>query len=271
MLTPLVDELFVQRLVVIDGGSNDSTADIATSAGAVAFRAAEILPQYGPLLGKGDAVWRGASLIVEDVLVFVDGDIFGDMAGMTRALVAPILRQPGAVRFVKGYFRRAASVEELERPHEQQRLLEGGRVTEIVARPLIKAIAPHLTMYHEPLSGQIAIERSVLRALPIVTGYGLEIGMLFDIVSNYGHQATAQADLGTIFNPPQSESALEAMADEVTATLLDRVERSGGLPLSPAARKGLSSGAPTERPPLEWLTTVTDSPSDEGQADGQPA
>lgn len=248
-LAPLVGEGTVDEVVVIDGGSIDDTAALAEAEGTRVVRAGELRTDLGAVLGKGDTLWRGASVLRQDVLVVIDADIYGDLAQMVRRLAGPLVHPEGSARFVKGHFRRVASLEQLERP-DPATYLTGGRVTELVARPLIQAVAPQLMWCREPLSGQIAIEREVLANLGIVTGYGLEIGMLFDVVAAFGAGAVEEVDLGVIYNPPQPDVGLEKMAKDVMATLLSRVERAGGLRLPSDAHSSLWDEVPIERTPF---------------------
>lgn len=257
-LRPLLSEDAVEAVIVIDGGSVDGTQQLAADAGAQVIRADGVHPELGAVLGKGDTLWRGASLVTQDVLVVIDADIFGDLEHIVRTLMAPLVDSvdpvdPGRTRFVKGHFRRVASLDDLDRPLDPAGHLSGGRVTELVARPLIQAVAPQLMWCREPLSGQIAIEREVLAHLGVVTGYGLEIAMLFDVVSTYGRDALVEVDLGVIFNPPQPDVGLEMMAKDVMATLLARVERAGGLRLPSDAHSSLWDEVPVERPAFATL------------------
>jgi glucosyl-3-phosphoglycerate synthase len=235
-LIALRDEGVLHRVVVIDLGSSDHTAAAALAAGAEVLAAAEVQPDLGPVLGKGDAIWRAAQVVGDDVLVLLDGDLRGDLRAGVPLLLAPLAADADVV-LVKGHFRRVDA---------DGRPTGGGRVTEITARPLLSLLLPELTVLHEPLSGQVALRRSCLRELPVVTGWGVEIGMLLDVVGRWGLGAVAQADLGVIEHDPPSTEALSAMATDVMATLLDRAAAQG-VPLTAAQQASVRAHLPVQR------------------------
>lgn len=253
-LVPLVGDGSVARLVVVDGGSVDDTVALARDGGAEVLHAPDLHPELGPVLGKGDSMWRAASALHEDVVVFLDADVGGDLAGVALALAGPLVEPHGEAGahpdpvFVKGHFRRAAPGE--VRKGDAPAKTTGGRVTELVARPLISLHAPDLNRYREPLGGQVAVRRDVLAGLPVVTGYGVEIAMLFDVVERHGHERITQVDLGVLLNPPQPDAALERVAEEVVITFFERLHRLRGVSTSPELVTRLAERALVERPPL---------------------
>jgi glucosyl-3-phosphoglycerate synthase len=236
---PVVDEL-----VVVDDGSTDATAAVATAAGATVVAAAEILPEYGTEGGKGQAMWRGLHATTGDVVAFCDADIRGFGPHFVLGVVGPLLEEPGA-GFVKAFYRR---------PYEG-RAGEGGRVTELAARPLVAMLFPHLAGIVQPLAGECAGHRDVLESVPFVGGYGVDLGLLIDISARYGPDAIAQCDLGERVhrNRPLAELSPQALAiwqvglaraglaDPGVATTLER----------PGAERLVVSL--TERPPLATI------------------
>jgi glucosyl-3-phosphoglycerate synthase len=223
-----------EQVLVVDAGSRDGTAEVAAQAGAEVVQEAELAPELGPVLGKGDAMWRALSAVRGDVVVYVDADTeqFGEH--FVRGLAGPLLTDP-AVQFVKAFYRRPFRVGSERRPEG------GGRVTELTAKPLLAAFYPELAAVHQPLSGEIAARRSLLERLPFATGYAVEIAMLIDAWSAVGIDALAQVDLDERQNRHQPLSALRPMADAVLAAVTQRLVREGRL-------SGIEADVP-ERPP----------------------
>ena len=252
-LVPLValrGDGFLDRVVVIDGGSTDGTQELAAEAGAEVVAAASVLPQFGPVLGKGDSMWRALAGVDADVFAFLDADLVGRYDELVIGLVGPLLVHPGA-RFVKGSFRRIRSGE------EGPRHFDGGRVTELVARPLLNLLRPDLARFYQPLGGQIAGRAVDLRALPVLTGYAVEIAMLAEAVDRFGPAAVVESDLGFVVNRERTHEELVPMAQEVLFGLLRRTEPE--LPWVPYTRPLPHGGAVSEpfdhtvvvRPPLD--------------------
>jgi glucosyl-3-phosphoglycerate synthase len=200
--TPLVDEV-----LVIDDGSIDGTASVAAAAGAVVFSAADLLPEFDsdddPSGGKGQALWKGVHVANGDLIAFCDADVSNFGPRFVTGLVGPLLVHDD-VAFVKAFY---------HRPWEG-RPDEGGRVTELVARPLISILFPELAGLHQPLAGECAARRDVLEAVPFVDGYGVDLGLLIDVSSRYGTGAIVQCDLGERVhrNRPLADLGPQAMA-----------------------------------------------------------
>ena len=228
-LLPLREAGLVDELLVVDADSADGTAAIARERGAEVVSESALAPELGPCLGKGDAMWRAAGFVEGELLVFLDADSTDFQPGFLTGILGPILLDP-SLKLVKGAFHRpfshAGSV------HDG----EGGRVTELVARPLLNLHFPALAGFVQPLAGEIAIERELFRRLAVPVGYGVEIAMLVDCLRLVGLDALAQVDLGTRQNRHQSLRALSAMAMEVMVAV---ERRSGG-----AARPGTASFRP---------------------------
>lgn len=212
---PLVDEI-----VVMDSGSTDRTCEVARAFGAEACLASDILPELGPRQGKGENLWKAVYQLKGDILVFVDADISNIHARFAYGLLAPLLLDPN-VQYVKAFYDRPLVLP------KGVRASGGGRVTEILVRPLFSLFAPDLTAIVQPLSGEYAARRGVLEAIPFPTGYGVEIAHLMDIHRGWGLDAFAQTDLDRRVHRNQSTQALGRMAFGILRTFLKRVSVPG--------------------------------------------
>ena len=208
----------VDEVVVIDSNSRDRTAEVARAAGADVIAAADVLPSYGDRPGKGEALWKSLAATTGDLVVFMDSDLLGDVSHYVPGLLAPLLTDP-RVDYVKGCYTRPLTLDGEHRP------AGGGRVTELTARPLLNALWPELAGFVQPLGGEYAGRRAVLEQVPFVSGYGVEVGLLIDLLQVCGLPGLAQVDLGTRTHSHQSDQALGAMAGQIVNTLLARAER----------------------------------------------
>jgi glucosyl-3-phosphoglycerate synthase len=202
---PLVDEL-----VVIDSDSTDATAKAAAAAGAVVHRAKDIAPAAGAYPGKGEALWKSLMVTSGDVLVFVDADLTRWGPHFVTGLLGPLLADPG-VQLVKGFYARVRT------EADGSVSTEGGRVTELVARPLLNLWWPHLAGVVQPLAGEWAARRTLMESLNIPIGYGVELATLLDTASGHGLDALAQVDLGSRAHRHQANHDLAVMAAELLA------------------------------------------------------
>ncbi len=234
-LAPLHDAGLVQQLAVVNH-SADATAAIARGLGAEVHDQEELLPELGPVLGKGDAMWRALSILTGEVICFLDADSEQFGAHFALGLLGPMLCEP-EVGFVKGFYRRPFRLGDTTCAEG------GGRVTELTARPLLRRFFPDLAGVRQPLAGEIADPREHLLELPFVTGYGVDIALLIDAYALVGLSGIAQVDLDVRQNDHQSLRDLGPMADAVLATVAARLTRSGRLH-EPAG------DAPVERPPM---------------------
>ncbi len=207
---PLVDEL-----VVIDSGSQDHTAVVARAAGALVVSAGEVLLSHGRRPGKGDALWKSLFATTGDIVAFLDADLIDFDPSFVTGLVGPLLTDP-KVGYVKGLYDRPLKTSEGIAPEG------GGRVTELLARPLLNAIWPELAGFVQPLSGEYAGRRSLLDAVPFASGYGVEIALLIDLLQLAGLDALAQTDLGVRRHGHQADPALGRMAGQILQTALHR-------------------------------------------------
>lgn len=213
----------VDELLVIDSGSQDATAQRAIDAGASVHRASEILPHFdsGTTLGKGDVLWKSLAVAKGDVIVWIDSDIRNFDVHFVTDLVAPLLEND-AILMTKAFYSRPL----VRRGEPAER---GGRVTELVARPLLNLLYPELAGVIQPLSGECASYRAVLSELPFVTGYAVETMLLVEVAERFGPGALAQVDLGTRVHRNRDLLALGRASFEIIAALLDRANAVGNL------------------------------------------
>ncbi|SFW77344.1 glucosyl-3-phosphoglycerate synthase [Amycolatopsis australiensis] len=254
LLGTLVDEI-----LVVDSHSTDATAEVAAAAGAAVVAQDSVFPMLEGLPGKGEALWKGVAATSGDLVVFVDGDLYDFTTDYVTGLLGPLLTDP-SVAYVKGFYHRPLGTE----------ADGGGRVTELVARPLLNMFWPELAGFVQPLAGEYAGRRDVLESIPFVANYGVEIGHLIDLLELRGLDALAQVDLGHRAHRHQSTQALGRMSGQIMQTLFDRLERYGRLvtavppsTLLAQFRRGTSPGVDREivltdltspqRPPLNSL------------------
>jgi glucosyl-3-phosphoglycerate synthase len=248
VVTPLValrEAGVIDEVVVLDDDSADATGAIAARLGANVVRPAELMPQFGAVIGKGDAMWRALSVLTGDLVCFVDADSEDFGAHFACGLLGPLVCEP-RVSFVKGFYRRPFK----EDPGAASSPSGGGRVTELTARPLIAAFYPELASVRQPLAGEVAARRGLLETLPFCTGYAVEMGLLLDVHAAAGIEAIAQVDLDTRQNRHQPLEALPPMAAAVLGVVTSRLRREGRL-----APDG-DAAAPLERPPLASLGAI---------------
>jgi len=225
---PLVDEI-----VVIDSRSTDDTAAVAAAAGAEVVAQDAVLPDLPPMSGKGEALWKSLAATSGDLLVFVDADLRDFTASYVTGLLGPLLTDP-SVGYVKGCYDRPyvlANGSAATGPADGSGVVPGGggRVTELVARPLINLHWPLLAGVMQPLGGEYAGRRALLEQVPFVTGYGVELGLLVDVLELAGLDAIAQVDLGVRVHRHQPTDALGAMSGQIMFTAWSRMERQGSL------------------------------------------
>jgi glucosyl-3-phosphoglycerate synthase len=210
MLGGLVDEL-----VVLDSGSTDDTEIRALTAGARVVSREQAVPELPTQPGKGEALWRSLAATSGDIVVFVDSDLIDPDPMFVPRLVGPLLTVDG-VHLVKGFYRRPLKVSGREDANG------GGRVTQLVARPLLAALRPELSGVLQPLGGEYAATRKLLTSVPFAPGYGVEIGLLIDTYDWLGLEAIAQVNLGVRAHRNRPLTELSAMSRQVVATLLSR-------------------------------------------------
>jgi glucosyl-3-phosphoglycerate synthase len=212
----------VDQVVVVDGSSEDGTGRIAAEEGAEVHTQSELLSQYGPCDGKGDAMWRALTVLRGDVVAFVDADSEDFGPHFASGLIGPLLTDE-RIDYVKGFYRRPFKFDSVRAPEG------GGRVTELTARPLLNLFYPELAMFAQPLAGEIAARRSLFERLPWATGYAVEISQLIDAWYAVGLWGMAQVDLDVRQNRHQELRDLGPMAYAVLRAVTERLVREGRL------------------------------------------
>jgi glucosyl-3-phosphoglycerate synthase len=247
----------VDQVLVADD-STDDTARIADRLGAEVVRQRDLSPHLGPVLGKGDGMWRALEACEGEVICFVDGDTRDFGARIVTGLVGPIVIE--GFRFAKATYRRPfldATVSDAQ---------GGGRVTELTAKPLVRRLVPPLAAFQQPLAGEIAAEAGLLRRLRWATGYSVDIALLIDVWRQVGMEALVEVDLETRQNRHRSLAELGPMAEAVVDAILDRTgqarltvdrgpwigsgdfgERNAMWPISPPTATAPSSSAAPSR------------------------
>ena len=216
---PLVDEI-----LVVDSGSTDDTLARAGEAGATVFLASDIRADLGNFPGKGENLWKALSVAQGDVIAYVDGDIRNFGAHFITGLVGPLLRDPD-IEYVKACYQRP-----LIDPFGN-RSADGGRVSEILVRPMISLFFPELSGVRQPLAGEYAARRSLLESLPFPVGYGVEIAHLIDLAGRGLLAKTAQTDLDERIHRNQDNTALGKTAFAILHVMLRRLEKRGSITL----------------------------------------
>jgi glucosyl-3-phosphoglycerate synthase len=259
----------VDEVIVVDSGSSDATATVAAASGARVIGLSDVLPAVPARRGKGEAMWRGVAATDAELVVFVDADLQSFDSRFVVALLGPLLSDP-SVQFVKAAY---------DRPPTDPSVPSngGGRVTELMARPLISAFWPELVGVLQPLAGEYAARRDLLCRLPFRCGYGVDIGLLLDSYDVVGLNGIAQVDLHRRWHRHSDLPSLGRMAAEVLHTALDRMAADGRLPADLDAatvlwqpdrvegglRASKHSVDIAERPPLvEVLAAAADQPND---------
>ncbi|HHX86369.1 MAG TPA: glucosyl-3-phosphoglycerate synthase [Actinomycetales bacterium] len=212
---PLIDDL-----VVVDSHSTDSTAAVAREAGARVVAQGAVLPAHGDVPGKGEALWKSLAATDGDLVAFLDADLRDFDPAYAVGLLGPLLTVPGVV-FCKGAY---------DRPLDDGHTIlpaGGGRVTELVARPLLAAHWPALGGFVQPLAGEYAGTREALESIPFAGAYGVDLGILIDLYEAYGLDALAQVDLGVRRHRHSPDSALSVMAVHQHLAVRERLRRHG--------------------------------------------
>ena len=211
----------VDEIVVLDDGSTDGTADAARAAGGLVYAVGDVLPDLPAGEGKGNALWKSLYVATGDLVCFLDADVRNFETHFVSRLLAPLFADP-TVGFVKGHY---------ERPlHGRPR--GGGRVTELMARPLLNALFPSLAGIRQPLGGEYAARRELLEVLPFVEGWGVELGLLIDVADRFGVETIAEADLGV---REHRNRDLVDLAPQAMAVLLTGLRRAGAAPVDVAS------------------------------------
>jgi glucosyl-3-phosphoglycerate synthase len=239
----------VDELVLLDSGSTDRTAERAAAAGATVISREQAVPELAPMPGKGEVLWRSLAVTSGDLIAFVDSDLIDPDPMFVPKLLGPLLTADG-VHLVKGYYRR---------PLSQGGAVDangGGRVTELVARPLLAALCPELCSVLQPLGGEYAGTRELLTSVPFAPGYGVEIGLLLDTYDLHGLGAIAQVNLGVRKHRNRPLSDLGVMSRQIVGTMLGRCGvKDSGAPLLQFSLDG------ADFVPVDTDITLTDRPA----------
>ncbi len=223
---PLLDEI-----VVIDSGSTDGTKEIAENYGADVYEASRILPHLPDYTGKGENLWKALYITCGDIIVYLDADIKNIHHRFVYALLGPLLTTEN-IKYSKAFYDRPLSMDK-----EKTRSTGGGRVTELVVRPLLSLFFPELTQVLQPLSGEYAGFREIFENIPFPIGYGIETSMMLDIYEKWGLDVIAQVDLDQRVHRNQETKALGRMAFMILQTFLKRIEKQGAIALNDALHK----------------------------------
>ncbi len=212
---PLIDEI-----AVIDSGSEDRTIEVAKSFGADTYYSGDILPEEGFKRGKGENLWKAIHQLSGDIIVYVDADITNIHPRFVYGLVGPLIHNT-TTQYVKAFYDRPLAASSGTRP------IGGGRVTEILVRPLFSLFFPELTAIIQPLSGEYAVRRRVLEQIPFPIGYGVETAHLMDVYTQLGLDAFAQTDLDQRVHRNQPTRDLGRMAFGILQSFLNRASALG--------------------------------------------
>ncbi len=220
---PLLDEI-----IVIDSGSTDHTREIARDFGADVYEATDILPHLEPFKGKGENLWKALYITRGDIIVYLDADIKNIHHRFAYGLIAPLLLYE-QIKFAKAFYDRPIAASD-----NKVRPTGGGRVTELVIRPLFSLFFPELTQILQPLSGEYAGYREIFEQIPFPIGYGIETSMILDIYHRWGLEVMAQVDLEKRVHRNQDTKALGKMAFAILKTFIHRKAALGLIELNEA-------------------------------------
>lgn len=229
----LMDEVpLLDQIVLIDSDSTDNTVAIAQSLGIPTYKHPEILPEVGSYRGKGEALWKSLYVLDTDIIAWIDTDITNIHPRFVYGLLGPLLKRAN-VQYVKGFYQRPIRV------GEQLQAFGGGRVTELVARPLLNLFYPELSGIVQPLSGEYAGRRSALERVPFFSGYGVETGLLIDLHEQHGLEGIAQVDLEQRVHHNQPLVGLSKMSFAIHQVFISRLERRYGVELLDKANRSM--------------------------------
>jgi hypothetical protein len=212
------DVSLLDEIIVMDSCSTDATQDVAEKAGATVYRVDEVATRFDVPQGKGGALWKSQFVVKGDIVICVDADIKNFKPHFIFGLIGPFFLDPEII-FAKAFYRRPLLLDN----HSYEKY--GGRVTEILVRPLLAAFSPELARLHQPLSGEYAFRRLPVQTIPFSSGYGVEIGMIFDIERTFGLDRVVQVDMGTRCHRNRTVPELGKMSLAIIQTMMRKLER----------------------------------------------
>ena len=221
----VINHAFVDEILVIDSGSQDATRALAAAAGATVYLASDILPESESHRGKGENLWKALHVATGDLICYIDGDISNFHPGFITGLVGPLLTDP-SLDYIKAFYERPLAY------GDESHSTGGGRVSEILIRPLISLFYPELSGVIQPLSGEYAARRETLESLPFPTGYGVEIAHLIDLAHSGRISRIAQTDLVKRVHRNRDDTELGSMAFALLRVVLHRLQRDGKISLA---------------------------------------
>lgn len=261
--TALMDEIpLLDEIVLIDSQSTDNTIKIAQEHGISTYIHQEVLPEVGSHAGKGEALWKSLYLLKGDIIAWVDTDITNIHPRFIYGLLGPLLKNP-RIQYVKGFYQRPITID------NKLSGVGGGRVTELVARPIFNLFYPELSGIIQPLSGEYAGRRTALEQIPFFSGYGVETGLLIDLLDRFGLDALAQTDLEVRIHHNQPLAGLSKMSFAILQVFIARLEKRHGMQILDKANRSMKTIiheperfgleinhiADIERPPMLSLTS----------------
>jgi glucosyl-3-phosphoglycerate synthase len=226
----------LDEIIVMDSCSTDATREIAHKAGATVRRVDDVAPEFDVPPGKGGALWKSQFAVKGDIVICVDADIKNFQSYFIYGLIGPFFMDPEII-FAKSYYKRPLLLD--HQSYENY----GGRVTEILVRPLLAAFMPELARIHQPLSGEYAFRRVPVQSIPFSSGYGVEIGMIFDIYRKFGLGRVVQVDMGTRCHRNRTVKELGRMSLAIIQVMMRKLEREEKLTLRAPANDIMISQA----------------------------
>ena len=220
----------LDEVAVIDSGSTDKTRDIARYVGADVYLASDILPELGEAVGKGENLWKSIYVLKSDIIVWADADIENFHTKFVYGLVGPLLERDDLM-FTKAFYERPLAV------GGDLLGFGGGRVTEILVRPIFGCFYPELSVMFQPCAGEYAGRRELLEKLPFATGYGVETGLLIDIFERYGLDVIGQVNLDKRIHRNQDLEGLGKMSFEILHAFVQRLQKNGKIDLNSEMQK----------------------------------
>jgi len=245
LLLSTVDMPLIDEIVLIDSGSEDRTRGIARAYNIPVHLHTDILPKYGTFNGKGEALWKSLHVLKGDIIVWVDTDTQNFHPRFIYGLLGPLLREQRLL-YCKGFYRRSLQA------GDQLLMTGGGRVTELMVRPLINLFFPELSGFAQPLSGEYAIKREAVEMMPIFTGYSVEIGLLIDLVARFGLNSIAQVNLQRRIHRNRDLESLSIMSFAIAQVMIQRLAKQNKLALIEDINQSLTLVRYTEAESIEF-------------------